>query len=67
MVHIKNAGERVMMQVEGQGEFELIPYGNHAFGADFDRSVRLTFALANGRATKFTFQQGGVTLDAPRR
>lgn len=67
VVHIMTAGERLMMQVEGQGQIELIPYGNHAFGADFDRSLRVTFAIEGGRATKLTLRQAGVELQATRR
>src|SRR6185503_9677536 len=67
VVHVNNAGERLMLQVEGQGSIELIPYGNGVFGADFDRSVRITFAPANSRATGFTLRQGGVKMAATRR
>ena len=67
VAHVKNGGERVLMQIEGQGEIELIPYGSNVFGADFDRTVRVTFAVENGRATKFTFRQGGVEMEAHRR
>jgi len=65
-VHVTNANGRVMMRVEGQGEIELIPYGNNAFGADFDRSVRITFALENDRAKKFIIRQGGIEMEAVR-
>lgn len=61
-------GDKLMAQAQGpgQGAFELIPYGNHSFGADFDRSLRLTFTVENSRATKLVLRQGGMTMEGAR-
>lgn len=67
VMHVTVAGDRLMAQGEGQGAFELIPYGNNTFGAEFDRSLRVTFVVENGRATRITVRQGGVDMEGPRR
>ncbi len=56
----------VMTQAEGQPAFELIPLGNHVFGAEFDPALRVTFTVENGKATGFTLLQGGATSRATR-
>ncbi|HEX9108457.1 MAG TPA: serine hydrolase domain-containing protein [Longimicrobiales bacterium] len=56
----------LMAQGEGQPAFELIPLGGHVFGAQMDPSMRVTFALENGKATGFTLAQGGATSQAKR-
>jgi D-alanyl-D-alanine carboxypeptidase len=65
-MRIFEQGDKLISQAEGQGPIELIPYGNHTFGAAFDPSVRLIFAIDGGRAAKFTLRQGGGSFEAPR-
>ena len=67
VIHITPSAEKLMAQAEGQSSFELIPYGDHVFGADFDRALRLTFHVDNGRATKLIMRQGGVDVEGTRR
>jgi D-alanyl-D-alanine carboxypeptidase len=56
---------KLLAQGAGQGEVPLLYQGNATFGADFDRSLRLTFAAGNP-APKVTLLQGGATIDGPR-
>jgi hypothetical protein len=64
---VSMSGEKLMAQAQGQGAFELIPYGNHVFGVEFDRAVRITFVVENGRATRLTLHQGGVDIVGVRK
>jgi CubicO group peptidase (beta-lactamase class C family) len=57
----------IYAQLAGQGANPIIPYGNHVFGAEFDPSLRITFTVENGRATKLVLAQGGNRLEAPRK
>jgi hypothetical protein len=57
---------RVMAQAEGQPANEVKYLGNLAFGAVFDPSVRFTFTIAAGKATKVTLLQNGATVEGPR-
>lgn len=59
-------GEALEAQLQGQGAFEMIPYGNDVFGAAFDQSLRMTFKIEHGRATGFTLLQGGASMPARR-
>jgi CubicO group peptidase (beta-lactamase class C family) len=59
--------DHIMAQAQGQGAFELIPFGNHQFGATVDRTMRLTFAVEGGRVTKLQFQQGGAAMEGRRQ
>jgi hypothetical protein len=54
-------------QLQGQGANQLIPYGNHVFGMSFDPSLRLTFTVESGKATKVTLLQGGRTAEGLRK
>jgi hypothetical protein len=54
-------------QLQGQPANQLVPYGNHVFGMSFDPSLRLTFTVENGKATKVTLLQGGRTAEGPRK
>ncbi len=56
----------LLTQAEGQSAFELIPLGNHVFGAEVDPSLRVTFTLQNGKATGFTLAQRGTISQATR-
>jgi CubicO group peptidase (beta-lactamase class C family) len=56
---------KVMTQAEGQPEIALRHQGNSVFGADFDPSLRITFAPGSP-APKVTLVQGGATIDGPR-
>ena len=60
-------GDRLMAKGQGQSPIELIPYGNHTFGADFDRALRVIFSLDKGRATGLRLQQGGADMSGIRR
>ena len=63
---IRTGAASLMAQAEGQPAIELIPLGANVFGAEFDPTLRLSFALEHGRATGFTLVQGGVTMQAQR-
>ena len=39
----------------------------YSFGADFDPTVRLTFTIEDGKATKVRLLQGGATIEGQRR
>jgi CubicO group peptidase (beta-lactamase class C family) len=54
------------LQAPGQGEIPLNYLGDHAFGADFDRSLRLVFTVEGGRATRMRLEQGGQRFEATR-
>jgi hypothetical protein len=54
-------------QLQGQGANPYLPYGNHVFGADFDASLRITFTVEGGRATKLVLEQGGGRFEALRK
>ncbi len=58
---------KVFGQLEGQGPSEMVPLGNHTFGADFDSTVRISFAMENGKATTMTLQQRGQRFEGARR
>ena len=66
-VHITTTGDKLYARAEGQSAFELIPYGNNVFGAEFDRTLRVTFAVTNGRASKLILHQGGQDIEGPRQ
>lgn len=63
-----DAGDRLMAKAEapGQGEFPLLPYGAHTFGAPMDRTLRFTFTVVGGRATKLAVTQRGNTSEGAR-
>jgi D-alanyl-D-alanine carboxypeptidase len=54
-------------QLEGQQPSEMVPLGNHTFGADFDPTVRIIFTMADGRPTKMTLRQRGQEFEGVRR
>ena len=54
-------------QLGGQAASALVPLGNDVFGASFDPSVRITFTVANGNATRVTLFQGGRTMVGLRK
>jgi hypothetical protein len=60
-------GDGISGQLAGQGPVPLLHYGNHTFGASFDPSLRITFTVEGGRATKMTLVQGGQEIDGPRK
>ncbi|HYV98555.1 MAG TPA: serine hydrolase domain-containing protein [Gemmatimonadaceae bacterium] len=60
-------GGTIFAQLEGQGANALIPYGNHTFGAAFDGTLRITFTVENGKATKLLLQQAGQTIEGTRK
>jgi CubicO group peptidase (beta-lactamase class C family) len=59
-------GARMMAQGEGQPATELRYLGNNAFGVAADPTIRFTFTIAGGTATKVTLLQGGMTMEGPR-
>lgn len=69
VINVTADSARLYAQAEGpgQGKFELVPYGNHTFGAEFDRTLRMTFTVENGRATRLRSRQGGAEIEGPRR
>ncbi len=69
VVNVAADSTRLYAQAEapGQSRFEMIPYGNHVFGAEFDRALRMTFVVEGGRATRLRLRQGGADLEGPRR
>jgi hypothetical protein len=62
-------GDALMSQAEGpgQGKVPLMYFGANTFGAAFDPSLRLTFTVVDGRATKLLLLQGGQTMEGARR
>lgn len=54
-------------QLAGQGANALRYVGDHAFGADFDPSLRISFVLVGTRATTLTLKQGGGSYEGPRK
>jgi CubicO group peptidase (beta-lactamase class C family) len=60
-------GDHLTVQLAGQGANPLIYFGNHTFGANFDKSFRLTFTVDGGRATKVATLQGGRRLEGVRK
>jgi D-alanyl-D-alanine carboxypeptidase len=69
VVHIMVENGQVMTQAEGpgQGKFPLIYLGNMQFGASIDPSLRVTFISENGVVTRMRLEQGGGTMEGPRR
>jgi hypothetical protein len=53
--------------VQGQNARPLAAYGNDTFGSSFDPTLRLTFTIENGKATKVVLTQGGQRSEAPRK
>lgn len=54
-------------QLEGQQPADMIPLGNHTFGASFDPKVRIIFAMVDGKPTKMTLEQNGGVFEGQRR
>ncbi len=61
------AGDGLTGQLVGQGANPLVYYGDHTFGMDFDKSVRIVFTVEGDRATSMTLTQRGRTFPAPRK
>jgi CubicO group peptidase (beta-lactamase class C family) len=53
-------------QAEGQSSFPIYYAGDLTFAAQMDPSLRIHFQLENGRATRVTVEQGGVSHAGPR-
>lgn len=51
----------------GQGTFRLVYLGGDTFGAEFDASLRVTILFDGKQPVKAVMQQGGVTMEGPRR
>jgi hypothetical protein len=60
---------QVMAHAEGaaQGKFPLVYLGNMTFGATIDPSIRLTFVSETGVITAMRLEQGGGTMEGPKR
>lgn len=54
-------------QMAGQPPIPMLHYGNHAFGVTFDPALRLTFTMADGRATAMTLLQNGREARGERK
>jgi CubicO group peptidase (beta-lactamase class C family) len=69
VIHVMVENGQLMTQAEGQGQgkFPLVHLGKLQFGAAFDPSLRLTFISENGKVTKLRLEQGGGTMEGPRR
>ncbi|MGE0553317.1 MAG: serine hydrolase, partial [Gemmatimonadales bacterium] len=53
--------------VGGGAPFELLPYGNHAFGMPLSDAIRIVFTVEGDRATGLTLKQGGGSFPGKRR
>ena len=58
---------RLVAQLAGQGANVLRYLGDHAFGADVDPSLRISFVVVGTRATKLLLKQGGGSYEGPRQ
>lgn len=54
-------------QLAGQRSIPLLHFGDHMFGATFDRSLRLVFTVAGNRATTMLLSQGGERFEGIRK
>jgi D-alanyl-D-alanine carboxypeptidase len=61
------AGDQLTGQLVGQAPNAMIYLGNHTFGADFDKALRIVFTVENGRSIKMTLMQGGQSFDGARK
>ena len=57
----------LMGQAAGQGKTPLNYLGSDTFGADFDITMRLVFAVENGRVAGAKLLQRGTTMNVTRR
>jgi len=64
---VAELGDQLTGQLAGQGPVALLHYGSHTFGASFDPSLRITFTVADGRATGMTLLQGGERVEGTRK
>jgi D-alanyl-D-alanine carboxypeptidase len=60
-------GDHLTGQLAGQQPVQMLHYGNHTFGADFDQTLRIVFTLEGNAASKMTLHQRGGTFDGPRK
>jgi hypothetical protein len=58
---------QLMLAPEEQEKLPMRHYGNNTFGLDFDPTLRLTFAVANGKVTGGKLVQRGMTMNVFRR
>lgn len=67
-LHVRDTGAGLVAQADGpgQGSVPLVPHGHDSFGADFDRTLKLTFTIENGRATKLRLEQEGGVMEGTR-
>jgi len=65
-VRIWSEGNQLRAQPQGQGPLVLVPQGDHLFVDASNPNITVRFALENGKATRFTFTQGGRSAEAPR-
>jgi CubicO group peptidase (beta-lactamase class C family) len=69
VIHVMVENGQLMSQADGPGQskFPLVHVGNLQFGAAFDPSLRVTFLSESGKITKVRVEQGGGTMEGPRR
>lgn len=56
----------VVAQAAGQRGIPLFYIGDGAFGTRVDPGIRIRFAIENGRASRMSLEQGGVTGEGER-
>ena len=54
-------------QLATQNPNPLVYIGNNTFGASFDPTLRITFTVENGKATKVSLVQSGLTAEGMRK
>lgn len=60
-------GKDLQSQATGQSTVLMRPVGEHAFGTAADWTIRITFIVENGKATRLTLEQGGLKINGVRR
>jgi D-alanyl-D-alanine carboxypeptidase len=60
-------GDHLTGQLAGQEKIPLVYFGNHTFGAAFDKSLRLVFTVVNDEASKITLLQGPRRVEGVRK
>ena len=64
---VAEQGTELTGMMAGQQPNPLLHYGNHTFGASFDPTVRISFTVEQGRATKMILMQGANRTEGARK